>query len=38
MRQLILQQNPDKNGGVTVIGKDYRYLRQVLREIGRAHV
>lgn len=31
MRQLILQQNPDKNGGVTVIGKDYRYLRQVLR-------
>ena len=31
MRQLILQQNPDKNGSVTVIGKDYRYLRQVLR-------
>lgn len=31
MRQLILQQNPDKNGGVIVIGKDYRYLRQVLR-------
>lgn len=31
MRQLIIEQNPDKNGIVVIGGKDYRYLRQVLR-------
>lgn len=31
MRQLILEQNPDKKGIVAVTGKDYRYLKQVLR-------
>lgn len=31
MRQLIIEQNPDSKGGVVVSGKDYRYLRQVLR-------
>lgn len=31
MRQYILDKTPDKNGLVVIIGKDYRYLRQVLR-------
>ena len=31
MRQLIIEQNPDKNGLVLLEGKDFRYLRQVLR-------
>ena len=31
MRQLILQKNQDKNGLVFVEGKDFHYLRQVLR-------
>ena len=31
MRQLILQKNQDKNGLVLVDGKDFHYLRQVLR-------
>ncbi len=31
MRQFIIGKNPDKNGIVELIGKDYRYLRQVLR-------
>ncbi len=31
MRQLIINKNPDKNGLVIIEGKDYRYLRQVLR-------
>lgn len=31
MRQFILDKNPDKSGLVTIQGKDYRYLRQVLR-------
>ena len=31
MRQFILEQNPDKSGLIVVNGKDYRYLRQVLR-------
>lgn len=31
MRQLILDKNPDKAGLITIIGKDFRYLRQVLR-------
>ena len=31
MRQLIINKNPDKKGLVLIEGKDYRYLRQVLR-------
>ncbi len=31
MRQLIITKNPDKKGLVQLDGKDYRYLRQVLR-------
>ena len=31
MRQLILQKNQDKNGLVLLEGKDFHYLRQVLR-------
>lgn len=31
MRQLIIESNPDKNGVVIITGKDYRYLKQVLR-------
>ena len=31
MRQFIIDRNPDKNGIVELTGKDYRYLRQVLR-------
>ncbi|MCQ2583599.1 MAG: 16S rRNA (uracil(1498)-N(3))-methyltransferase [Treponema sp.] len=31
MRQFILEKEPDKAGLITVIGKDFRYLRQVLR-------
>ena len=31
MRQFILEHNPDKSGLIVVNGKDYRYLRQVLR-------
>ena len=31
MRQFIIQSNPDKNGLVQVEGKDFHYLRQVLR-------
>ena len=31
MRQLIIQKNQDKNGLVTIEGKDFHYLRQVLR-------
>ena len=31
MRQLIVDQTPDKNGLVVLTGKDFRYLRQVLR-------
>ena len=31
MRQLILQKNQDKNGLVLIEGKDFHYLRQVLR-------
>ena len=31
MRQLIIEQTPDKNGLVLLEGKDFRYLRQVLR-------
>ena len=31
MRQLILDQKVNKDGLVRVSGKDYRYLRQVLR-------
>ena len=31
MRQLIIQKNQDKNGLVVIEGKDFHYLRQVLR-------
>jgi len=31
MRQLIVNKNPDKNGLIQIEGKDFRYLRQVLR-------
>ena len=31
MRQLIIDRNPDKKGLVIIDGKDFRYLRQVLR-------
>lgn len=31
MRQFIVSSVPDKNGIISVIGKDFRYLRQVLR-------
>lgn len=31
MRQFIASQAPDKKGLIKVSGKDYRYLRQVLR-------
>lgn len=31
MRQLILQENPDKNGCFCISGKEYKYLYQVLR-------
>lgn len=31
MRQLIIEKNPDKNGLVLLEGKDFHYLRQVLR-------
>ncbi len=31
MRQLIIEKNQDKNGLVLIDGKDYHYLRQVLR-------
>ena len=31
MRQLIIQKNQDKNGLVIIEGKDFHYLRQVLR-------
>lgn len=31
MRQFILEKNPDKNGIVTLSGKDFKYLHQVLR-------
>ena len=31
MRQFILEKNPDKKGLVFIEGKDFRYLRQVLR-------
>lgn len=31
MRQFILENNPDKNGLVVLSGKDFKYLRQVLR-------
>lgn len=31
MRQFIVQQSPDSKGLIKVSGKDYRYLRQVLR-------
>jgi len=31
MRQFILDTNPDKNGLVVLCGKDFKYLRQVLR-------
>lgn len=31
MRQFILEQNPDKKGIIVLSGKDYRYLKQVLR-------
>ncbi len=31
MRQLIVNKNPDKKGLVLIEGKDYHYLRQVLR-------
>ena len=31
MRQLIINKNPDKKGLVLLDGKDFRYLRQVLR-------
>ena len=31
MRQLIVNKNPDKKGLVLIEGKDFRYLRQVLR-------
>lgn len=31
MRQYILDKNPDKNGLIVICGKDFRYLRQVLR-------
>lgn len=31
MRQFILNQNPDKKGIIVLSGKDYRYLKQVLR-------
>ena len=33
MRQFIVSSVPDKNGIISVIGKDFRYLRQVLRVI-----
>ena len=31
MRQLIVEKGKEKNGLITLTGKDYRYLRQVLR-------
>lgn len=31
MRQFILEKNPDKKGIVTLTGKDFKYLHQVLR-------
>ena len=31
MRQFVLEKNPDKKGIISLSGKDYRYLRQVLR-------
>ena len=31
MRQLIINKNPDKSGLIQIEGKDFRYLRQVLR-------
>ena len=31
MRQLIVNKNPDKKGLITIEGKDFHYLRQVLR-------
>ena len=31
MRQFIVSSLPDKNGIITIKGKDFRYLRQVLR-------
>lgn len=31
MRQFIVSSVPDKNGIISVSGKDFRYLRQVLR-------
>lgn len=31
MRQLIIQKGKEKNGLITLTGKEYRYLRQVLR-------
>lgn len=31
MRQFILEKNPDKKGLIVISGKDFRYLRQVLR-------
>ena len=31
MRQFILDKNPDKSGVVSISGKDFKYLRQVLR-------
>ena len=31
MRQFILEKQPSSDGLVHIIGKDYRYLRQVLR-------
>lgn len=31
MRQLVIDQNPDKKGIIAITGKDYRYLKQVLR-------
>ena len=31
MRQFVLEKNPDKKGIIILGGKDYRYLRQVLR-------
>ncbi len=34
MRQYIAQKQLDKNGLLTIIGKDYRYMRQVLRIVS----
>lgn len=31
MRQLVIDQNPDKKGIIAITGKDYKYLKQVLR-------